>query len=51
MSKGLPIVAKNIKKCRAKLGISHHTIAKIESGATPNPSIETVMKIASALKC
>jgi DNA-binding XRE family transcriptional regulator len=60
MSKNIPIVAKNIKKYRMELGISQdklskladvtfHTIAKIESGATPNPGIETVNKIAKAL--
>lgn len=59
-SKDLPIIAKNIKKYRARLGISQdklskladitfHTITKIESGSTPNPGIETVMKIAKAL--
>jgi len=60
MSKDLPIVARNMKKYRIKLKISQdklskladvtfHTIAKIESGATPNPGIETVSKIAKAL--
>ncbi len=60
MSKEIPIIAKNIKKHRAKLGISQdklsklagitlHTITKIESGATPDPRIETVKKIADAL--
>ncbi|MBD3328870.1 helix-turn-helix domain-containing protein [Candidatus Peregrinibacteria bacterium] len=60
MSKNLPVVARNIKKCRMEQGISQdklskladvtfHTIAKIESGATPNPGIETVSKIAKAL--
>ena len=60
MSKDLPIIARNMKKYRAKLGISQdklskladitfHTITKIESGATPNPGIETVIKIANAL--
>ena len=60
MSKEIPIIAKNIKKQRAKLGISQdklsklagitlHTITKIESGATPDPRIETVKKIADAL--
>jgi len=59
-SKDLPIIARNIKKYRARLGISQdklskladitfHTITKIESGSTPNPGIETVMKIAKAL--
>ena len=60
MSKGLSIIAKNIKKYREKKGISQdklsklagvtlHTITKIESGATPDPRIETVKKIADAL--
>ena len=60
MSKELSTIAKNIKKYRAKLGISQdklsklagitlHTITKIESGATPDPRIETVKKIASGL--
>jgi transcriptional regulator with XRE-family HTH domain len=53
-------IGKNIKKYRNKLGISQdvlskranlafHTNAKIEAGATPNPTIETVKKIADAL--
>jgi len=60
MSKETSTIAKNIKKYRAKFGISQdklsklagvtlHTITKIESGATPNPRIETVKKIADAL--
>jgi len=60
MSKEKSIIAKNIKKYRAKFGISQdklsklasvtlYTITKIESGATPNPRIETVKKIADAL--
>jgi len=60
MSKEISTIAKNIKKYRAKLGISQdklsklacitlHTITKIESGATPDPRIETVKKIADAL--
>ncbi len=60
MSKEMSTIAKNIKKYRAKLGISQdklsklagitlHTITKIESGATPNPRIETVKKIAASL--
>jgi len=60
MSKDLPIIAKKIKKYRNALGISQdklskladitfHTIAKIESGSTSNPGIETVIKIAKAL--
>jgi len=50
----------NIKIYRNKLGISQdvlskktnlafHTIVKIESGSTPNPTIDTVKKIADAL--
>ena len=53
-------IAKDIKKYRAKLGISQdmlsklagitmHTITKIESGATPDPRIETMKKMADAL--
>ena len=60
MLKEISIIAKNIKKYRTKLGISQdklsklagitlHTITKIESGATPDPKIETVKKIADAL--
>lgn len=54
-------ISNNIKKCRAKLGISqdklskladvtYTTIIKIESGATYNPRVETLKKIADALK-
>jgi transcriptional regulator with XRE-family HTH domain len=60
MSKGKSTIGYNIKKYRNKLGISQdqlskksdlafHTIAKIEAGSTPNPTIETVKKIADAL--
>ncbi len=60
MSKEKSTIAENIKKYRNKLGISQdqlskkadlafHTIAKIEAGATPNPTIDTVKKIADAL--
>ena len=60
MLKEISIIAKNIKKYRTELGISQdklsklagitlHTITKIESGATPDPRIETVKKIADAL--
>jgi len=59
MSKEISTIAKNIKKYRNKMGISQdklsklagitlHTITKIESGATPDPRIETVKKIADA---
>ena len=60
MSKALTDIAKNIKKYRGKLGISQvklsklagitlHTLTKIEIGATPDPRIETVKRIAKAL--
>jgi len=60
MDKNLPTIAKNMKKYRDRLGISQdklskiadvtlHTITKIESGATPDPRIETLRKIAAAL--
>ena len=60
MSKEKFTIGENIKKYRKKLEISQdalfkkanlvfHTIAKIEIGATPNPTIETVKKIADAL--
>lgn len=60
MSKEISTIAKNIKKYRAKMGVSQdklsklagitlHTITKIESGATPDPRIKTVKNIADAL--
>ena len=60
MSKTKSAIAKNIKKYRKKLGISqdklsklanvtYNTIIKIESGATYNPRVETLKKIAEAL--
>ena len=53
-------IGKNIKKYRLKLDMSQdalskkadlafHTIAKIESGSTLDPRIETVKSIADAL--
>ena len=59
-SKELPTIAKNIKKYREKLGISqdklskladiaYNVIIKVESGVTPNPTIETMAKIAKGL--
>lgn len=61
MSKKLSTIGKNIKKHRKRLNISQdklsklanvtvHTITKIESGITSDPRIETVKKIANALK-
>jgi transcriptional regulator with XRE-family HTH domain len=53
-------LAANIKKCRQKSGLSqdqlarkagipYSTFLKIESGYTPNPSIQAVLNIAKAL--
>ena len=61
MSNQKSIIGGNIKKYRHKMGISQdilskkanlafHTIAKIEVGATPDPRIDTVKKIADALE-
>jgi len=55
------IISKNIKKYRSRLGVSqdrlskmadvtYNTIIKIESGANKNPTINTLAKIAKALK-
>ena len=60
MSNEKSTIGNNIKKYRNKIGISQdvlskkanlafHTIAKIEAGATRNPTIDTVKKIADAL--
>ena len=60
MPREISTIAKNIKKYRDKMGISQdklsklagitlYTITKIESGATLDPRIETVKKIADAL--
>ncbi len=60
-SKELPTIARSIKKYRGKLGIlqdklskladiAYNVIIKIESGATPNPTIETVAKIAKRIR-
>jgi len=60
MSKQISIIGENIKKARLAQSISQdilskraniafHTIAKIEAGATPNPTINTVKKVADAL--
>lgn len=56
----LSTVAKNIRHHRKKLGFSqdklsklagvaYNTVVKIESGENPNPTIETLTKIAKAL--
>ena len=60
MSKEKSTIGENIKKYRKFAGISQdqlskkadlafHTIAKVEAGSTPNPTIDTVKKIADAL--
>ena len=60
MSKSKASIGENIRKYRlqkemsqdrlSKLAdVAFHTIVKIESGETPNPTIETVKKIADAL--
>jgi len=56
----LSTIARNIKQQRKKAGFSqdklsklanvaYNTIVKIESGENPNPTIETLLKIAKAL--
>ena len=53
-------IANNIKKIRQEKGISQdrlskladlslNTVVNVESGANPNPTIETIRKIAKAL--
>ena len=60
MTKAKLNIGKNIRKYRlqkkmsqdrlSKLAdVAFHTITKIESGDTPNPTIKTVKKIADAL--
>jgi len=60
MSNKKSTIGKNIKKYRKltrisqdvlskKANLAFHTITKIETGATPNPTIHTVKKIADAL--
>jgi transcriptional regulator with XRE-family HTH domain len=54
------IISTNIKKLRAKTGLSQDQLArkanmplstylKVENGVTPNPSIQTLLNIAEAL--
>ncbi len=58
--KKLPPIARNIRHLRKEKGLSQdklskladvsfHTITKIEAGDTPNPTIDTMKKIADAL--
>ena len=56
----MPSIAQNIRKKRKGLslsqdklsklaGVAYNTVVKIESGENPNPTIETLRKIAVAL--
>ena len=60
MSKEKSMIGETIRKYRLQKGMSQdklskladvafHTVVKIESGKTPNPTIDTVKKIAAAL--
>ena len=60
MSRKQSVISKNIRKLRKEKGLSQdklskladvafHTIVKIESGETKNPTIDTVKKISKAL--
>jgi len=60
MSRELSTIGKNIRHYRKKLGLSqdklsklaevaYNTVVKIESGENPNPTIDTLTKIAKAL--
>ena len=60
-SKKTSSIAQNIKKKRKQKGLSqdklsklasvaYNTVVKIESGENPNPTIDTLRKIAEALK-
>jgi len=37
-------------KLAREAGVAYNTIVKIESGENPNPTVDTLKKIASALK-
>ena len=61
MSRKQLTISKNIRRLRKEKGLSQdklsklanvafHTVVKIESGETNNPTIETVKKIAEALE-
>lgn len=54
-------ISKNFKRIRKekklsksflviKTGLDYHTISKIENGITPNPRINTVIKLVNALE-
>lgn len=59
-SKKISSIAQNIKEKRKQIGLSqdklsklasvaYNTVVKIESGENPNPTIDTLRKIAKAL--
>lgn len=59
-NKKLSTISKNIRRCRKEKGFSqdrlskeaevaYNTIVKIESGENPNPTVETLERIAKAL--
>ncbi|MFZ2193735.1 MAG: helix-turn-helix transcriptional regulator [Candidatus Moraniibacteriota bacterium] len=61
LNKACSEIAKNVKRLKKKnhlsksdlvreTGLDYHTIAKIESGRTPDPRISTIKKIADAFK-
>jgi len=61
MARAKSKIAANMKKCRKNMGISqdklskiadvtYNTIIKIESGVTSNPRVDTLKRIADALK-
>ncbi len=54
-------IAENLKKLKKehrlsqsdlckKADLAYHTVAKIENGATPDPRISTIIKLAGALQ-
>jgi hypothetical protein len=48
--KEIPKQARYFARCLIKrANLSFHTVAKIEDGSTPNPTIDTVKKITDAL--
>jgi len=61
MSRKISQIGKNLKKLRKQKGlsqdrlskladVSYNTVIKLESGGITNPTIETLQKIAKALK-
>lgn len=61
MSRKLSTIGKNTRQLRKRFGlsqdklsklagVSYNTILKIESGENPNPTLDTLKKVAKALK-